>query len=325
LRIRFHAIVLAFGVLCTLHPAALRGAESFPTKTMRMVVPYAPGGSVDVFARVLAQKLGAIVGQQVVVDNRPGASGNIGTELVVRAPADGYTILMTTLPLVLNPSLYTKLPFDATTDLAPVSLIGAAPFILVVHPSLPVTSVEELIALAKKEPGKLNYPSGGNGTNSHIAAELFKSLTGTNIVHVAYKGGGPAVIATVSGEANLAFLGFDVVLPHVKAGRLRPLAITGARRTKLLPDLPSIAESGVPGYEFASWYGVLVPARTPADVIATLNLNLGNAMRSSDLAERLEKDGTDVIASTPEAFRSHLQAELKRWAAVVKQAGLKAD
>jgi len=325
LQSRLCAIVLVFAVLGTVHTAASQGADAFPARTMRMVVPYAPGGSVDVFARVLAQKFGTIIGQQVVVDNRPGASGNIGTELVVRAPADGYTILMTTLPLVLNPSLYAKLPFDATTDLAPVSLIGAAPFILVVHPSLPVASVEELIALAKKEPGNLNYPSGGNGTNSHIAAELFKSLTGTNIVHVAYKGGGPAVIATVSGEANLAFLGFDVVLPHVKAGRLRPLALTAARRSKLLPDLPTIAESGVPGYEFSSWYGVLAPARTPSGIIATVNLGLANAMRSSDLAERLEKDGTDVIASSPEAFRAHIQAEIKRWAAVVKQTHLKAD
>jgi tripartite-type tricarboxylate transporter receptor subunit TctC len=325
LQSRLCAIVLAFGVLGTVHAAASQGADAFPARTLRMVVPYAPGGSVDVFARVLAQKFGTIVGQQVVVDNRPGASGNIGTELVVRAPADGYTILMTTLPLVLNPSLYAKLPFEATTDLAPVSLIGAAPFILVVHPSLPVASVEELIALAKKEPGKLNYPSGGNGTNSHVAAELFKSLTGTNIVHVAYKGGGPAVIATVSGEANLAFLGFDVVLPHVKAARLRPLALTAARRSKLLPDLPTIAESGVPGYEFSSWYGVLAPARTPGEIIGTLNVSLANAMRSSDLAERLEKDGTDVIASSPEAFRVHIQAEIKRWAAVVKQAHLKAD
>lgn len=323
---RGRSTALVAGVLAgTLCSALSFAAETFPGKTLRMVVPYAPGGSVDVFARVLAQKLGATVGQQVLVDNRPGASGNIGTELVVRAPADGYTILMTTLPLVLNPSLYPKLPFDVNVDLAPVSLIGAAPFILVVHPSLAVRSVEDLIALARKEPGRLNYPSGGNGTNSHVAAELFKSLTATNIVHVAYKGGGPAVIATVSGEAQLAFLGFDVVLPHVKAGRLRAIAITSARRSKLLPELPTIAEAGVPGYQFSSWYGVLAPARTPPQTIEMLHRSLEQAMRSSDLADRLEKDGTDVIVSTPGEFRAHIKSELARWAAVVKQAGIKAE
>jgi tripartite-type tricarboxylate transporter receptor subunit TctC len=316
-----------FAVVMTgaLYGARSHAAEAFPARPVRMVVPYAPGGSVDALARVLAKQLSDIVGQQVVVDNRPGASGNIGTEIVVRAPADGYTILMTTLPLVLNPSLYSKLPFDVTTDLAPISLIGAAPFILVVHPSVSARSVQELIALAKKEPGKLNYPSGGNGTNSHVAAELFKSLTGTNIVHVPYKGGGPAVIGTVSGEVSLAFLGFDVVLPHVKAGRLRALAITSARRSKLVPDLPTVAESGVPGYQFSSWYGVLAPARTPEEIIMTINHALGRAMRSSDLAERLERDGTDVIVSTPAEFRAHIKSELARWVAVVKQAGIRAD
>ena len=318
--------IAAFGfVLLTLLPALESGAQTYPLKAIRMIVPYAPGGSVDVVARMLAPKLTQVLGQQVVVDNRPGASGNIGTELTVRAPADGYTIMMVTIPLVVNPSLYAKLPFDVVRDLAPVSLIAAAPFVLVVHPSLPVKSVRDLIALAKKQPGKLNYPSGGNGTNSHISVELFKNLTGANIVHVPYKGGGPALIAVMSGEADLAILGIDVVISHVRAGRLRALAVTSTKRSPALPDAPTIAEAGVPDYEFASWYGVLAPAGTPVSVINALNGNIANAVHTPELAERFAREGTDVIADSPAQFASHIKTELARWAKVVKEAGLRAD
>jgi tripartite-type tricarboxylate transporter receptor subunit TctC len=318
--------IRAFDVmLLALFPALQAEAQNYPDKAVRMVVPYAPGGSVDVMARILAPKLTGAMGQQVVVDNRPGASGNIGTEMAVHAPADGYTILMVTIPLVVNPSLYAKLPFDVVKDLAPVSLLAASSFLMVIHPSLPVRSVKELIALAKREPGKLNYPSGGNGTNSHIATELFKNLTGTQIVHVPYKGGGPALIAVLSGESDVAILGFDVVMSHVRAGRLRALGICGTQRSSALPNLPTIAEAGVQGYEFSSWYGVLAPAATPAGLINALNEYLAKAMRAPDLVERFAKDGTEVIVSSSGQFASHIRVELARWARVVKAAGLRAD
>lgn len=315
----FGSVILAWSI--ALHVAA----QTFPAKAVRMIVPYAPGGSVDVLARMVAPKLAESMGLQVVIDNRPGASGNIGTELAVRAPADGYTILLVTIPLVVNPSLYAKLPFDVARDLLPVSMIAAASFVLVAHPSLPVRSVRDLIALAKQQPGKLNYPSGGNGTNSHIAAELFKNLTGARIVHVPYKGGGPALIAILSGEADIGILGFDVVISHVRSGRLRALGMTGAKRSPALPDTPTIAEAGVAGYDFASWYGVLAPAGTPAGVVNALHEHLVKAMRAPELAERLVRDGTDIVATSPAQFAAHIKAELARWSKVVAAAGLRAD
>lgn len=313
---------LALTLLCV---AQFAFAQSYPVKTVRMVVPYAPGGSVDVMARFVAPKLAESMGQQVFVDNRPGASGNIGTEFVVRAAADGYTVLLVTLPLVVNPSLYAKLPFDVTRDLAPVSLIAAAPFLLVAHPSLPVKSVRELIALARQQPGRLNYPSGGNGTNSHIAVELLNSMSGGRITHVPYKGGGTALIAILSGEADVGILGFDVVTAHIASGRLRALGISTLKRSPALPALPTIAESGVPGYEFSSWYGVLAPALTPPGIIGALHEHVTNAMRAPDLAARLSRDGADVVAGTPAQFAAHIKTEIARWSKVIKDAGLRAD
>jgi tripartite-type tricarboxylate transporter receptor subunit TctC len=300
-------------------------AQSYPTRPIRMIVPFPPGGSIDVLARPLAQKLSELMGQQVVVDYRSGASGNIGTEITVRSPADGYTIMITTIPLVVNPSLYAKLPFDVMKDLAPVSLLAASSFVLVVHPSVPVKSVKELIALAKAQPGKLNYASAGNGTNLHVAAELFKTLTMTNIVHVPYKGGGPALAAMLGGETDLSFLGVVPATPYIKAGKMRALATTGTKRTPVLPDLPTIAETGVKGYEFASWYGVLAPAGTPASVINALNAQITKALRSSDLGQRFAREGAEIIASSPAQFGAHLKSELVRWAKVAKEAGLHAD
>ncbi len=313
------------GMLLALSPALESHAQTYPAKAVRMIVPYGPGGSVDVVARILAQKMTENMGQQVVVDNRPGASGNIGTELTVRAPADGHTIIMVTIPLVVNPSLFAKIPFDAATDLAPVSLIAAAPFVLVVHPSVPPKSVKGLIALAKKEAGKLNYAAGLGGTNSHVAAELFKNLTGTNIIHVPYKSGGAALIAILSGESDLGFLGVVAVVPHVKAGRMRALAVTSTKRSSALPELPTIAEAGVPGYDFASWYGVLAPAGTPVGIVNALNDHIVKAMRAPDMAEHFAKEGADVIASSPARFASHIKAELARWARVIKAAGIRAE
>jgi tripartite-type tricarboxylate transporter receptor subunit TctC len=301
-------------------------AQSYPAKTVRMIVPLVPGGSVDTVARALAQKMAETMGQQVIVDNRGGASGNIGTELAVRAPADGYTILTVSMTLVVNPFLFEKLPFDVVRDLAPVSLIGAAPLLLTVHPSVPARSVRELVALAKKHPGKLNYPSAGKGTNSHLSMELFKSMSGTNIVNVPYRGGGPGQMALLSGEVDVGFNNLVAVVPHIKAGKIRPLAITTLKRSSALPELPTIAEAGVPGYSFTTWYGVLVPAATPAAVINALHAHVVKAMHSSELAQRFAYEGAEIIASTPAQFAVHIKSELARWSKVVKESeSLRAD
>lgn len=308
------ALVMASSIMAT----SSVEAQNYPVRAVRVIVPFAPGGSLDAVGRVLFDRMSQLIGQQVVMDFRPGASGNIGTELAVRATPDGYTLLLNTLPLVVNPSLYRKLPFDVAKDLAPVSLIGSAPFVLVIHPSLPVKSVKDLIALAKSQPGKLNYASAGIGTNLHVAAELFKNLTKTDIVHIGYKGGGPALIATLSGETSLSFLSIPAALPHMQTGRLRAIATTGAKRTPSLPDLPTIAEAGVPGYEFSSWWGVLAPLGTPAPVIATFNDYVVKATRTPEVRKRFGEEGVDIIASSPEQFGAHIKRELARWAKVVK-------
>jgi tripartite-type tricarboxylate transporter receptor subunit TctC len=319
------AIGIGGAIVLGLLAAADSTAQQYPIKAVRMIVPYSAGGSVDLLARIVAPKMSENMGQQVVVENRPGASGNIGTEAVVRAPPDGYMIVMVTIPIVLNPSLYSKLPFDVVRDLAPVSLVAATSYVLVAHPSLPVKSVKDLIALAKKHAGKLNYASGGNGTNSHIATELFKDLTGTNIVNVQYKGGGPQVIGILSGESDVAFLAIDLAVTHVNAGKLRPLGTTATQRSPLLPQVPTIAEAGVPRYEFTTWYGVLVPAGTPAATIKALNDQIVNAMRAPDVADRLARQNIDIIASTPAQLAAHIKTELVRWAKVVKDMGLRID
>ncbi|MGZ5139600.1 MAG: tripartite tricarboxylate transporter substrate binding protein, partial [Burkholderiales bacterium] len=280
---------------------------------------------LDLVVRVLAQKMAELTGQNVLVDNRPGASNNIGTELAARAPADGYAVLSATLPLVANPSLFDKLPFNVEKDFAPVSQLVAAPYVVVVHPSVPVHSIKELVALARAKPGTLNYSTGGNGTNLHMATELFRNQTGINIVHLAYKGAGPALAALLSGEADLSFPSLGPALPQLKAGRLRALAITSTRRSPLLPNVPTVMESGVPDYTFASWVGVLVPAATPAPVVTALNRHVVKSMRSADVVSRLSADGTEVIASSPEQFRALIKSELSRWATVVKSSGMKAE
>lgn len=312
--------------LLVLFAALESAAQSYPAKPVRMVVPLVPGGSVDNLARVLAQKMTETMGQQVFVDNRGGASGNIGTELVVRAPADGYTIMTVSMTLVVNPFIYPKLPFNVVRDLAPVSLIGAVPLVLTVHPSVPAKSVQELVALAKKHPGKLNYASSGKGTNSHLSMELFKNLTRTNIVSVQYRGGGLGQMALLSGEVDLGFNSVVAAVPLIKAGKVRPLAISSATRSSVLPDLPTVAEAGVPGYTFTTWYGVLVPAGTPAGIVNVLNDHIVKAVRAPELAKRFAYEGAEGIASSPAQFASHIKAELARWEKVVKESeGLRAD
>jgi tripartite-type tricarboxylate transporter receptor subunit TctC len=319
-KIQLTAALLA---CCAALPAA---AQAYPDKAVRVIVPLVPGGSVDTLARVLAQKLSESLGKQFVVDNRGGASGNIGTELVARAAPDGYTLLAVSMTLVVNPYLFGKLPFDAERDFAPISLIGTSPLVLVTHPSVPASSVQELLALVKKQPGRLNYASGGKGTNSHLPMELFKNLTGANIVHVPYRGGGPAQLALISGEAEVMFVNVLATAAFAKTGKLRPLAISGAQRSQLMPDLPTIAETGVTGYEFSTWYGVLAPAKTPPAIIRMLHTQTVNAVRTPELAQRFAHEGAEGVASTPVQFATHIKAELARWQKVVMAAeGLKAD
>jgi len=320
-----HGILLLIAMASNLLMVVPAEAQSYPGRPIRMIIPNPPGGSLDIAARVLAPKMTEIMGQTVIVDNRPGADGNIGTEFVARAPADGYTVLINTVPLVVNPSLRTKLPFDVNKDFAHVSLLITSPFVLVVNPSVPAKSVKQLIALAKAQPGRVNYGSAGNGSNLHVAAELFKNLTGTDMLHVIYKGGGPALLAVMSGEVDLSYLNIAAILSYAKAGRLRALGITSTKRSPLMPELPTIAESGVPGYEFTSWVGAFVPAATPENIVMALHDGFVKAVRSTDAVTRFSEQGAVIIASTPDEFATFFRAELKRWARVVKETGMRAD
>jgi tripartite-type tricarboxylate transporter receptor subunit TctC len=290
-----------------------------------MVSPFPPGGSVDLVARLVAAKVTENLGQQMLVENRSGASGNIGTEIVARSAPDGYTLLINTIPFVANAFLYGKLPYDPLKDFAPVMLISSSQTLLAVHPSLPVRSVRELLALARAKPGQLNYASAGPATNPHIAGELFNLLGKVNIVVVHFKGGGPGLIATVSGEVPIAFTNFSETSALAKAGRLRALGVSGAKRVAAMPEVPTIAEAGLPGYEFSTWHGVLAPAATPKAVIAVLNDRLKKAMTAPDQVKRFEERGLDIIASTPEEFSAHLQSEYKKWGRVIRERGMKAE
>jgi tripartite-type tricarboxylate transporter receptor subunit TctC len=320
MQIRYCAIALA-GLLA----AGSAAAQPYPSKPIRMIVPTSPGGILDIVTRLLGQKLTELTGQIVVVENRAGASNNIGTEFVARAPADGYTLVSVTLPFVVNPSLFDKLPFNVERDFAPVSVVIAAPYVLVAHPSVPAKTVKELVALAKAQPGALSYATGGAGTNLHMAAELFALQAGVRLLHVPYKGGGPALASVIAGETAVSFPSLGAVLPHVNSGRLRALAITGRQRSALLPKLPTVAEAGYPEYAFTSWVGVLAPAGTPATVVAALNTQIVKAMRNPAIVERFAADGTDVVASSPEQFAALIKTELPRWAKVVHASGMKPE
>ncbi len=316
---------------CSFATALLAGvcasavAQSYPAKPIRMIVPTSPGGILDIVARLLGQKLTEVTGQIVVVENRAGASNNIGTEFVARAPADGYTLLSATLPFVVNPSLFEKLPFNVEKDFAPVSLVVSAPYVLIAHPSVPAKSIKELVAIAKAKPGALTYSSGGNGTNLHIAAELFAIQSGVKFVHVPYKGGGPSLASVMAGETDLSFPSLGAVLPQVNAGRVRAIAITGKQRSSLLPNLTTIAESGYPDYVFTSWVGVLAPAATPPAIVTALNGHIVKAMRTPAVVERLAADGSEVVAGSPEQFSTLIKTEIARWAKVVRASGMKPD
>ncbi|MCE2949422.1 MAG: tripartite tricarboxylate transporter substrate binding protein [bacterium] len=306
-------------------PFALAQPAAWPTKSIRFILPFPPGGGTDTLARIVGQKASEALGQPIVMDNRPGAGANIGAELAARAAPDGYTIVMGNIAHAVNMSLYRKLGYDLITDFAPVTLLASTPNILVVGPAVPAKSVAELVALAKASPGKFNYASAGSGSSSHLAGELFKTMTGIDLVHVPYKGGGPAVASLLSGEAAIGFATAPSVLPQVRAGKLRALAVTSARRSSAAPELGTIAEAGVAGYDSNTWYGVLAPRRTPDALVARLNTIFAGAMNSAEVRERVALHGFEPETSTPQAFGEYIRAEVAKWAKVVKAAGIKPE
>jgi tripartite-type tricarboxylate transporter receptor subunit TctC len=304
-------------------PPAARA--QYPARPVRLIVPSGPGGGTDGIARPLSQKLTELLGQQVVVDNRAGAGGNIGVELVAKSPSDGYTLLLATLSNAIGQSLYGKLPFDLARDFAPVTLLATTPQLLVVHPSLPVKTVKDLIAVAKTRPSQLQYSSAGNGTPTHLAGVLFGTMTGTQLTHVPYKGGGPSVIGILSGEVPLSFAVMPSVVSHVRAARLRGLAVSTAHRSRGMPEMPTISESGVPGYEVTIWYGLLVPTGTPREIIARLHAETVTALGYADMKERLDAAGFEPRTMTPEAYGAFTRSEIQKWAKLVKASGAKPD
>ena len=291
-----------------------------------MIVAFPPGGGTDIVARMLAPRLGEALGQSVLVENRGGASGNIGTELAARAAPDGYTILMGNVaPNAINVSLFRNLPFDPVADFVPVSLVASTPNILVVHPSIPARTVKEVIALAKAKPGTLNFASAGVGSSSHLAGELFRILAGADIVHVPYKGAGPAMVDVLSGQVQLYFATMPAAMSHVKSGKLAPVAVTSSRRSQALPDLPTTAEAGVPGYEASTWYGVLAPTHTPAAVIARLHENIVKILAVPETRARLADQGFEPAGNSPEEFGAYIKSEIAKWGKVIGDAGIRPE
>lgn len=300
-------------------------AQNYPARPVRLIVPFPPGGSVDVVARALTPKLSERLGQQVVIENRSGASGSIGTEIAAHAKPDGYTLLINTIPFVANAYLYSKLPYDPFTDFMPITWLCSSPGTLVVHPSVPARSVRELLQLARAKPGALNYSAAGAGTNPHLAGELFNVLGNVDMVAVQYKGGGPSLLAVLGGEVGITFPNISEAIPHAKAGKLYVLGVTGSKRSAALPDVPTIAEAGVPGYEFSTWHGMLAPKGTPAAIVSLLNARVKETLTMPDLARFFEQMGFDIVASTPEEFAAHLKRESEKWGKVIKERHIRAE
>jgi tripartite-type tricarboxylate transporter receptor subunit TctC len=300
-------------------------AQTFPTRAITLIIPFPAGGSTDLVGRLVAEKMSTLLGQQVVVDNRGGAGGNIGSAAVAKAEPDGYTILMGTVAThALNPALYTKMPYDAAKDFAPISLLVTVPNVLVVHPSVPANNVKELIDLVKKEPGKYSYASSGNGTPLHLSGELFKSLAGVDIVHVPYKGAGPALIDVLGGQVPIMFDNLPSSTQHIKDGKLKGLGVTTKERSAVFPDMPAIAET-LPGYETYTWNALFAPAKTPADVVARLNDAANKAIADPKVKAKLAEFSATTVGSTPEELQKHVEAELAKWAPIVKASGAKVD
>ncbi len=297
----------------------------YPTKPVRFIIPFAPGGGNDIVGRLLGAKLSEAWGQQVVIDNRPGAGGNIAAETTARAAADGYTVFQFNIANTMAPSLYKKLGYDPERDFAPVTQIGSTPFILSVHPAVPAKSVQELIAYAKAQPDKLNYGSSGNGGSTHLVTELFKTMAGVKLTHIPYNGAGPALTEVIGGQVQLMFLVPATALPNMRNGRLRALGISSAKRSALAPELPTVAEAGVPGFEGGAWYGVVFAAKTPPAIVRKVHADIVRALQLPDIRERMTALGVEVVASTPEAFAQFIKAEIVKWARVVALSGARAE
>jgi tripartite-type tricarboxylate transporter receptor subunit TctC len=300
-------------------------AQSYPTRPIRIIVPVSPGGGSDFISRLMGQKLAAAFGQPVIIENRAGASGNIGTELAARASPDGYTLIMVAASHAINPSYYGKPSYDLVKDFSPVTQITANAYILVVHASVVAKTVREFIALAKSKKGAMAYASSGNATAGHLGMELLKTLAGFDAVHVPYKGAGPAVIDLIAGQVNAYILSPLVALPHVRSGKIRSLAVTSLKRSSFLPEAPTIAESGFPGYEVSGWYGLLAPARTPRDIVNRLYAEISKSLKLSDVGDRLVADGSEPVGSTPVEFAAYIQAEISKWAKVINQSGARVN
>jgi tripartite-type tricarboxylate transporter receptor subunit TctC len=301
-------------------------AQVYPAKPVHLIVPFAAGGGNDNVARLLGKRLADGLGQPVVVDNRPGAGGVVGAELAAKSPADGYTLFLGGVGShAINPNLIDKLPYDPIRDFAPVALLAQAPLVLVVHPSVPARSLAELVAYARKNPGKLNFASNGNGSSSQLAAVMFASMAGIEMVHVPYKGLSPALADLLSGQVQLMFSSVVAILPHIKAGKLRGLAVTGAKRLALLPEAPTIAESGFPGYEASSWYGILAPAGTPREIVTKLNAELARALEQPEVRASLLAEGAEPIGGSPEAFAAHIRAEKERLGKAIRDAKIRLE
>ncbi len=301
-------------------------AQPYPAKPVRLIVPYPPGGATDIVARAMSTKLTASLDQQFIVDNRPGGGQKIGTALAAKAPPDGHTLLLVSVTHSINPSLDPKLPYDSVHDFTPVSLVALSPNVLVLHPSLPVKSVKELVALAKARPGQLNMATSGNGSGGHLAGALFQSMAGINMVTIPYKGGAPAYVDLMGGQVQVMFTSPNPTLSYAKAGKLRALAMTGAKRSPAAPELPTVAEAaGLPGYEASLWYGIVVPAKTPGDIVQVLHREIAKGMQTPDVRDALSKVAVEVIASTPDEFTTHLQNEIKKWSKVIKEANIRVD
>ncbi|MET0658360.1 MAG: tripartite tricarboxylate transporter substrate binding protein [Steroidobacteraceae bacterium] len=323
-KVKACAVAVVAGAVSVIGGAAAQEA-SYPTKPVRFVVPYAAGGNADVVSRILAARISPSLGQQIIVDNRAGAGGNIGAEFAARAPADGYTIVLGTNTHAINMSLYAKPGYDLVKGFAPVSLVSSAPLVLMVHPSVPAKNVRELIALAKASPGKLNYGTGGSGSSAHIATELLKTQSGIDLVHVPYKGVAQATTDLIAGQVHVMFNATSTALDHMRSKRVRGIAISSAKRSPLAPDLPTVAESGVPGYEALIWQGVLAPAATPKTIVDRLHGEIVKALASPELQKQFNAAGVIPISSTPGEFHAYLKSEAAKWAGVVKASGAKVD
>ena len=323
---RVEQTLLCMALMLGITAGHAQSEAGYPSKPIRMIVPSAPGSGPDIMARAIGQKLTEALGQAIVIDDKPGAGGIIGSVAAAKAPPDGYTLIMSNAGAhTVNPGLYAKLPYDPVKDFAPVTLVALAPNILIVHPTLPVRNVKELIALAKAKPGELTFGSGGNGSTAHLSGEMFKSMAGINIVHIPFKGSPAAVIGVIAGQIALAIPNIPPALPHVRSGKLKALAVTTAKRAAGVPDLPTVAESGLPGYEATAWFGVLAPAATPPQIIARLNAAIVKIAHAHEMQERLTAEGADAVGNTPEQFAQIIKNDIAKWAKVVKASGARAD